>query len=131
MSSKGSTAKIEVFKDTQDNQPVWETYLGSTIRCVAANRKLIVVCCEDLTVNCFLVKSGARTLPSLLIEDLAVSLTLTESCQCLILTKTGLLHMWDFESQKSILNRISLRSLLSSKGVSFIFVYSHLVTVVF
>ncbi|KAK4876707.1 hypothetical protein RN001_009213 [Aquatica leii] len=116
VTSKGSFAKIEVFKKPDDSQPVWETFLGSTIRCVAANRKLIIVCCDDMTINCFLVKSGARALPSILIEDLAVCICISECSCCLVLTRTGLIHMWDLENEKSILNRISVRSLLSNKG---------------
>ncbi|KAB0796937.1 hypothetical protein PPYR_10998 [Photinus pyralis] len=116
VTSKGSFAKVEMFKNVDDNQPIWETFLGSTIRCVAANRKFVVVCCDDMTVNCFFVKSGSKVFPSLLIEDSAVSICISECCHCLVLTKTGLLHMWDLENEKSILSRISLRSLLSNKA---------------
>ncbi|KAF5276450.1 hypothetical protein FQA39_LY06519 [Lamprigera yunnana] len=116
VTSKGSFAKIEVFKKLDDTQPIWETFLGSTIRCVAANRKLIIVCCDDMTINCFLVKSGARALPSLLIEDLAVLICVTECNHCLVLTRTGLIHMWNLDKEQSILNRVSVRNLLSNKA---------------
>lgn len=89
---------------------------GSPIRCIAANRKCIVACCEDLTINCYTLKSGARALPPLLIEDLVSSLSLSQSGYCLVLTKTGLIHMWNFDTPKNVLSRVSVRSLLSGKG---------------
>lgn len=90
--------------------------LGSTIRCVAGNRKFIVACCEDLSINCYDIKSGARPLPPIIIEDVVSSISLSQDSHCLVLTKTGLLYMWSFESCKSILSRISIRSLLNNKG---------------
>lgn len=116
VTSKGTLSKIEVFKNPDDSQPIWEAFLGSTIRCIAANRKVIIACCDDLTINCYYVKSSARAWPSITIEDLVVSLSLTEESMCLVLTKTGLMHLWDFESRKSLLNRISIRSLLTNKA---------------
>lgn len=83
---------------------------------MAANRKLIVGCCEDLTINCYNLKSGARPLPPILIEDLVSSISLSQSGYCLVLTKTGLIHMWNFETPKNILSRVSVRSLLTGKG---------------
>ncbi|XP_018573926.1 protein HIRA homolog [Anoplophora glabripennis] len=113
---KGSLSRIEVFKNINDKDPKWDTYLGSSIRCMACNRKTIVACCEDLTINCYDLKSGARSLPPLLIEDVVSSLSLSQNSYCLVLTKTGLLHMWDLQNSKSLLTRISVRSLLTGKG---------------
>lgn len=113
--SKGSLARIEVFKSVDDKQSMWETYLGSPIKCIQNNRKYIVACCEDLSINCYYVKSGARLLPPLLVEDVVSVLCLSDNGTCLILTKTGLLHMWKLEIAKSILSRVSIRSLLSNK----------------
>ncbi|CAH1955908.1 unnamed protein product [Acanthoscelides obtectus] len=114
--SRGSLSKIEVFDNQNDKEPKWETYLGSCIRCIAANRRKIVACCEDLTINCYDLKSGSRPLPPLLIEDLVSSLSISQEGHCLVLTKTGLIHMWHLESAKNILSRVSVRSLLSGKG---------------
>ncbi|XP_017768816.1 PREDICTED: protein HIRA homolog [Nicrophorus vespilloides] len=113
---KGKLARIEVFKHPDDKQPIWETYLGSVIKCIQYNRRLIVACCEDLSINTYEIKCGARPLPPLLIEDVASALCLSDSGICMVLTKTGLLHMWNIDLGKSILNRISLRSLLSNKA---------------
>ncbi|KAK9878470.1 hypothetical protein WA026_022112 [Henosepilachna vigintioctopunctata] len=115
--SKGFLSKIELFTTQSDKTPQWETYLGSHIRCAAVNRKVIVACCEDLTINTYDIKSGARPLPQLLIEDLISSLSLSQDCHCLVLTKTGLVHMWDLLHRKSVLSRLSVRSLLTSKAV--------------
>ncbi|XP_063920642.1 protein HIRA homolog isoform X2 [Zophobas morio] len=115
--SKGSLAGIEVYKNMNDKEPNWDTYLGSTVRCLAANRKFIVACCEDLSINCYDIKSGARPLPPIIIEDVVSSISLSQNSYCLVLTKTGLLYMWNWENCKSILSRVSIRSLLSGKGV--------------
>ncbi|KAL3282900.1 hypothetical protein HHI36_006058 [Cryptolaemus montrouzieri] len=115
--SKGFLGKIELFKTQSDKTPQWETFLGSLIRCAAVNRKLIVACCEDLTINTYDIKSGARPLPPLLIEDLVSSLSLSKDCYCLVLTKTGLVHMWDLSKGKSVISRVSVRSLLTGKTV--------------
>ncbi|CAG9818845.1 unnamed protein product [Phaedon cochleariae] len=113
---KGSLSKIEVFRSINDKGPKWDTYLGAPIRCVASNRSMIVASCEDSTIHCYDLKSGARPIPTILIEDLVSSLSLSQTGYCLVLTKTGLLHMWDFKKPKNILSRISVRSLLSGKG---------------
>lgn len=76
----------------------------------------MVACCEDLTINCYDLKSGARPLPPLLIEDMVSSLSLSQNSYCLVLTKTGLIHMWDLQNSKSLLSRISVRSLLTGKS---------------
>lgn len=89
---------------------------GSTVRCLEGNRKVVVACCDDCSINVYLIKSGARALPPLLIEDAAACLTLSDTCNCLVLTKTGLMHMWNFDAGKSVLNRVSVRSLLTNKG---------------
>ncbi|XP_018336121.1 protein HIRA homolog [Agrilus planipennis] len=112
--SKNKFSKIEVFKLPEEIHPVWETYLGSSIRCLASNLHVVIACCEDLSMNCFNIKSGARTLPSLHIEDLVVSLSLTENSNCLVLTRTGLLYMWDLQKAKALVNRVSVRSLISN-----------------
>ncbi|KAI4472226.1 member of the hir1 family of wd-repeat protein [Holotrichia oblita] len=89
---------------------------GSTVCCLEGNRKVVVACCEDCSINVYFIKSGARALPPLLIEDMAACLTLSDTCNCLVLTKTGLIHMWDFDAGKSVLNRVSVRSLLTNKA---------------
>lgn len=114
--SKGFLSKITVFKHSNDKQPVWETFLGSSIRCAAVNRKLIVACCDDFTINTYDIKSSARPLPALQIEDQVSSLSLSQDSYCLVLTKTGLVHMWDLLIGKSILSRLSVRSLLTGKN---------------
>ncbi|GJQ84164.1 hypothetical protein Trydic_g2841 [Trypoxylus dichotomus] len=114
--SQGVLSRLDVFRNEYDSQPIWETYIGSTVLCVEGNRKLVVVCCEDFSINVFLIKSGARSLPPLLIEDVAASLTLSDNGVCLVLTKTGLIYMWDLEVGRSLLNRVSVRSLLTNKA---------------
>ncbi|KAI4472212.1 member of the hir1 family of wd-repeat protein [Holotrichia oblita] len=89
---------------------------GERVCCLEGNRKVVVACCEDCSINVYFIKSGARALPPLLIEDMAACLTLSDTCNCLVLTKTGLIHMWDFDAGKSVLNRVSVRSLLTNKG---------------
>lgn len=112
-----SLSKIEVCKKSSESkEPIWETFLGSQIRTLATNRKLLVACCEDLTVNTYDLKSGARSLPPLLIEDLVSCLSLSEKGHLLVLTKTGLMHMWDLCQSKSVLNRVSVRCLLIGKA---------------
>ncbi|XP_044752723.1 protein HIRA homolog [Coccinella septempunctata] len=115
--SKGFLSKIETFKAQKDKKIQWETFLGSVIRCAAVNRKMVVACCEDSSINTYDIKSGARVLPSLLLEDSVSALSLSQDCYCLVLTKTGLVNMWNFTDGKSILSRISVRSLLTNKVV--------------
>lgn len=113
--SKGFLSKIETFKTLKDKVNMWETFLGSVIRCAAVNRKMIVACCEDSSVNTYDIKSGARVLPALLLEDSASALCFSPDSYCLVLTKTGLVHMWNFSDRKCVLSRVSVRSLLTNK----------------
>ncbi|CAH0546433.1 unnamed protein product [Brassicogethes aeneus] len=113
---RGCLARIEVYKKSDEKNPIWDSYLGSSIRCIASNRKMIIACCEDLSINSYDLKNGSRPLPPLLIEDVVSSISLSQEGYCLVLTKTGLMHMWDLEKRKSILTRISVRSLLSGKA---------------
>lgn len=78
--------------------------------------KVIVVCCDDLSINTYNLKSGARILPPIIIEDLAASLCVSEKGYCMVLTRTGLLNMWDLEKCTNVINRASIRSLLNKKG---------------
>lgn len=114
--SKGSIARIEIYKSADEAQPMWQTYLGSTIRCIAANMKVLVACCDDLSINSYDLKSGAKVLPPIIVEDLVSSICISEKGHCMVLTRTGLLHMWDLEKRMNVINRASIRSLLSRKG---------------
>lgn len=78
--------------------------------------KMLVACCEDMSVNSYDLKSGARVLPPIVIEDMVSSLCVSEKGHCMVLTRTGLLHMWDLEKRSNVINRASVRSLLSRKG---------------
>lgn len=55
-------------------------------------------------------------MPPLILEDPAVSLSISENSICLIMTSTGLIYMWNLENSKCILSRISVRSLLSNNS---------------
>lgn len=78
--------------------------------------KVLIACCDDLSINTYNLKSGARVLPPIIIEDLVASLCVSEKGYCMVLTRTGLLHMWDLEKRTNVINRASIRSLLSRKG---------------
>ncbi|XP_060535243.1 protein HIRA homolog [Cylas formicarius] len=112
MAGGASLSKIEVGGPAE---PAWDTYLGSPVRIIGSNRTTIVACCEDLTLNCYDLATGARPLPPLLVEDLVSALSLSDSGLLLVLTKTGLLHMWDLRKGRSVLSRASVRSLLAGK----------------
>lgn len=83
---------------------------------MATNNKAVVVCCDDLSINSYDLRSGARILPPLIIEDTASALCLSDSGSCMVLTKTGLLHLWDIEKKCCVISRASVRCLLSKKG---------------
>lgn len=116
ITSAASLSRIEVCKSAVKKEPIWETFLGSSIRTVASNRKFVIACCEDFTVNIYDIKTGARPLPPLLVEDLVSCLSLTQVGHLLILTKTGLMYMWDLSNTRCVLNRVSVRSLLTGKA---------------
>ncbi|XP_050301277.1 protein HIRA homolog isoform X2 [Anthonomus grandis grandis] len=122
ISSTQSLSKIVVCKATTNREPIWETFLGSAVRTIGSTRKYVVACCEDCTINIYDIKCGARLTPPLLIDDLVCCTSLSQAGFLLVLTKTGLMYLWDLNSKKSILNRISIRSLLSGratvKGIS-------------
>lgn len=121
-------------KATEKKEPVWETFLGalttpflghtlpkfhfvgSSIRTIASNRKLVIACCEDLTINIYDIKTGARTFPALLIEDAVSCTSLSQAGYLMVLTKTGLMYLWDLANSKNVLHRVSVRSLLTGKG---------------
>lgn len=92
-------------------------FLGSSVLCIAGNRKLLAVSCQDRSLNCYKLATGARCLPPLLLDDAIVSLYLSDKNMCLILTSTGFLYLWDLEISKALLSRISIRSLLSNTGI--------------
>lgn len=79
---------------------------------------MLIACCDDHSINTYNLKSGAKVLPPIIIEDLVASLCLSEKGYCMVLTRTGLLHMWDLEKCTNVINRASIRSLLSRKGKS-------------
>lgn len=79
--------------------------------------KVLIACCDDLSINVYNLKSGARVLPPVVVEDLVACLCVSEKGHCMVLTRTGLLHMWDLEKCTNVINRASLRSLLNKKGI--------------
>ncbi|XP_066138243.1 protein HIRA [Euwallacea fornicatus] len=117
LSNNASLSRIEVCKASEKKEPIWETFLGSPIRTVASNRKCVVACCEDLSINIYDIKTGARLSPALLIDDVVSCMSLSQAGFLLVLTKTGLLYLWDLTATKSILNRISVRSLLTGNSI--------------
>lgn len=78
--------------------------------------KVLIACCDDFSINTYNLKSGARVLPPIIIEDLAASLGVSEKGYCMVLTRTGLLYMWDLEKCTNVINRASIRSLLNKNG---------------
>lgn len=114
--SKGSLSKIEVFKKGLDKFLIWETFLGSPIRCVQCNSEFIVACCDDYSINCYRTKSGARALPAMIMEATAAAISLNDTGKCLLLTRLGTIYLWDLHEQISLLNKVSIRGLLVHKA---------------
>jgi len=97
-------------------RPLPTQFLGSSIRTIASNRKFVIACCEDLTINIYDIKTGARTLPALLIESAVSCTSLSQAGYLMVLTRTGLMYLWDLINSKNVLHRVSVRSLLIGKG---------------
>ncbi|KAL1516544.1 hypothetical protein ABEB36_000450 [Hypothenemus hampei] len=113
ITTNSALSRVEV---TKHQAALWETFLGAPVRTIASNRKFIIACCDDFTINVYDIKTGARALPPLLIEDVVSCMSLSQSGFLLVLTKTGLMYQWDLTNRICTLKRVSVRSLLIGKA---------------
>ncbi|KAI5641713.1 TUP1-like enhancer of split domain-containing protein [Phthorimaea operculella] len=110
----GPLSKIQLIpNNSASNDPVWETYLGSAVSCIACDARWACVSCADGTLHAWrLARSHAtRALPPIVLMSPACKLALTGDT--LVAVTTGAeLAMWDLSTATNIIQPLCFRSLL-------------------
>lgn len=93
---------------------MWETYLGSTVTCIACDVRWAGVACADATLHVWQLArhTATRALPPLALMSQAAKLTLSGDTLAVVTTSAEL-AMWDLSTATCVIRPLCFRSLLS------------------
>lgn len=115
----GALCRLQLFpSNSASTDPVWETYLGSNVNCIACDSKWLSVACEDGTLHAWRVhRNGAsRALPAIALLCQSAKLTLSGD-NLAVVTTTADLSIWNLENSECVVTPLSFRNLLT-QGVT-------------
>ncbi|GBP56222.1 Protein HIRA homolog [Eumeta japonica] len=111
----GALARLQLLpSNSPSNDPLWETYVGSNVNCIACDSRWLCVACEDGSLHAWRVTkaNASRALPPLALQSRAARLTLAADALAIITTAAEL-TAWDLATAECILGPISFRNLLA------------------
>ncbi|KAM3961260.1 histone cell cycle regulator-like protein [Aphomia sociella] len=110
----GTLSRLQLLpNNSASNDPVWETYLGSAVTCVACDARWACVSCGDGMLHAW--RLGARVvraLPPIALMSQAAKLTLSGDTLAAVTTAAEL-SVWDLSTATCLLRPLSFRNLLS------------------
>lgn len=107
-----STKETEITC-TKGAQILWSDRICGKVTALAGNANFWAVGCEDGCLQVY-TKCGSRSMPTMMMGSSAVFIDCNEYWELLLVTKRGLLYVWDLFNRKCILHD-SLASLVSSR----------------
>ncbi|CAG9114915.1 unnamed protein product [Plutella xylostella] len=111
----GALARLQLLpSNSPSNDPLWETYLGSSVNCIACDARYVCVSCEDGSLHAWRLHgtNATRVLPPVALMSKAVKLTLA-SDQLAVVTTAADLAIWDLASTHCVVKPLSFRNLLT------------------
>lgn len=111
----GTLSRLQLIpNNSASNDPVWETYLGSPVCCIACDARWACVSCADGTLHAWRVSRShaARALPPLALPAAAARLTLCGDTLAAV-TVTAELAIWDLAAAACLVRPLCFRSLLT------------------
>ncbi|XP_063359905.1 protein HIRA [Cydia amplana] len=115
----GTLSRLQLLpNNSASSDPVWETYLGSPVTCIACDARFAAVSCADGALHAWrLQRSTAhRALPPIALMSPAAKLTLSGDTLAAVTTSAEL-GIWDLANATCIVRPLSFRSLMQP-GVS-------------
>ncbi|XP_052757465.1 protein HIRA homolog [Galleria mellonella] len=118
----GTLSRLQLLPNNSvSNDPVWETYLGSPVTCVACDARWACVSCADGLLHAWRLhhqphdqRHVARALPPIALMSQAAKLSLSGE-RLAAVTTAGELSVWDLAAGACLLRPLSFRNLLAHK----------------
>ncbi|KAG6439187.1 hypothetical protein O3G_MSEX000562, partial [Manduca sexta] len=120
----GTLSRLQLIpNNSASNDPLWETYLGSPVTCIACDARWACVCCADAALHAWsLATPGGtvapaaytpqRALPPIALPSPAARLTLNGDTLAVV-TTTAQLAVWDLATATCLVKPLCFRELLS------------------
>ncbi|XP_026747652.1 LOW QUALITY PROTEIN: protein HIRA homolog [Trichoplusia ni] len=111
----GTLARLQLLpNNSASTDPVWETYLGSPVSCLACDARWACAACADSTLHVWrLARAGAtRALPPIALMSQAAKLTLSGDTLAVVTTSAEL-AMWELASAACVIRPLCFRALLT------------------
>ncbi|CAH2073213.1 unnamed protein product, partial [Iphiclides podalirius] len=115
----GTLSRLQLIpNNSASNDPVWETYLGSPVTCIACDARWACVACADGALHVWRLQRAhaVRALPPLALMSQAAKMTLSGDT-LLVVTTAAELAIWELANASCIIRPLCFRNLLSH-GVS-------------
>ncbi|XP_071711114.1 protein HIRA-like isoform X2 [Rutidosis leptorrhynchoides] len=110
----GSTGVIKEteISCTRNGQTLWSDRISGNVTVLAGNANFWAVGCEDGSLQVY-TKCGRRSMPTMMTGSTPVFIDCNDSWKLLVVTRRGVLYVWDLFNRKCIVHD-SLHSLLAS-----------------
>ncbi|XP_075969948.1 histone cell cycle regulator-like protein [Anticarsia gemmatalis] len=114
----GTLSRLQLLpNNSASSDPVWETYLGSAVTCIACDARWSCVSCADATLHVWRLTPAraaraSRALPPIALMSQAAKLTLSGDTLAVVTTSAEL-AMWDLANANCIIRPLCFRALLS------------------
>ncbi|MQL76111.1 hypothetical protein Taro_008489 [Colocasia esculenta] len=105
-----STKETEITC-SKGNQPLWSDRVSGRVTVLAGNANVWAVGCEDGCLQVY-TKCGRRAMPTMMMGSAAVFIDCDECWKLLLVTRKGLLYVWDLFSRTCLVHD-SLASLVT------------------
>ncbi|CAO2185984.1 unnamed protein product [Urochloa humidicola] len=106
-----STKESEI-KCTRGTESLWSDRISGKVTVLAGNANFWAVGCEDGCLQVY-TKSGRRAMPAMMMGSAAVFIDVDDCWKLLLVTRRGLMYIWDLYNRTCILQD-SLSSLVAS-----------------
>nr|XP_024398569.1 protein HIRA-like isoform X2 [Physcomitrium patens] len=114
-SIRESSAKAKIIC-SQDGEVRWCDYLVSMPTALSGNSNFWAVACGDGSLQIYTM-AGRRAQPSIMLGSAAAFMDCDENWKLMVVTRNGLLHLWDLQESKRLLHE-SLGPLLNSTSAN-------------
>lgn len=108
-----SLAKETEIICTKDSQTLWADRIMGKVTVLAGNANFWAVGCDDGCLQVY-TKCGRRAMPAMMLGSASVFIDCDECWKLLVVTRRGLLYVWDLFNRTCLLHD-SLSSLVSSR----------------
>ncbi|XP_061383156.1 protein HIRA homolog [Danaus plexippus] len=116
----GTLSRLELIpNNSASNDPIWDTYLGSPVTCIACDARWACVSCADGSLHAWRLSRthATRALPPIALSSQARRLSLAGDMLSVV-TMSAQLVVWDLATASCRVRPLCFRNLLSSDDVT-------------